>query len=42
VDSVEQLKKNIDICSEKTDIPTKVIDKINIRESSLLNPINWI
>jgi len=42
VDSAEQLKKNIYICSEKTDIPTKVIDNINIKEGSLLNPINWI
>ena len=42
VDSAEQLKKNIDICSKKTDIPTKIIDNINIAEGSLLNPINWI
>ena len=42
VDSLEQLKKNIYICSERTNIPTEVIDNINIKEGALLNPINWI
>ena len=42
VDSVEQLKINIGICSNKADIPKKSIDSINVKEGSLLNPINWI
>lgn len=41
VDSVEQLQKNIDICSKKVKIPSKVIDKIEVLEKELLNPSNW-
>lgn len=42
VDNVPQLQKNIEICSKKVNIPTQIIDNINIKEGDLLNPINWI
>ncbi len=42
VESVDQLKNNISICSEKRSIPSEIIDKINVVENDLLNPSNWI
>ena len=42
VDSVEQLINNIKISSETIKIPSEEIDKINVINNKLLNPVNWI
>ena len=42
VDSITQLKKNIEICSKDIDIPKSSIDEINVKNNNLLNPLSWI
>jgi aryl-alcohol dehydrogenase-like predicted oxidoreductase len=42
IDSVDQLINNIKISSKKIKIPFEEIDKINVRNKRLLNPVNWI
>jgi aryl-alcohol dehydrogenase-like predicted oxidoreductase len=42
VDSVEQLKCNIDVLDSQLDnSTTEFVDHINIKEKELLNPVNW-
>ncbi len=42
VDSVEQLKCNIDVLDYQLDnSTTEFVDHINIKEKELLNPVNW-
>ena len=41
VDSVIQLQQNIGICSKSIEIPSGIIDKIDVKENKLLNPANW-
>jgi aryl-alcohol dehydrogenase-like predicted oxidoreductase len=41
VGSIEQLKSNLKITNQSTDISLKKIDDINVAEKELLNPANW-
>ena len=42
VDSVEQLKKNLSSMSKNNhDEIFRQIDKINLKEDYMLNPVNW-